>query len=185
MNAVADAEGQARMAAARLVAYGWGALNEADHQALVDFPEHMPDGFSRQLDVAAGVSPPTAAPKYDHDHETEVAMYGECITCVHGRTAGRARAADGIGRAGEHADDDWKAAARAAVLSMDAGAEFTTDDVWRRIPAGLTTPEPRAMGAVMTALAGAGAIRKTDRVRESVRPEAHANPKAVWIRATT
>lgn len=169
------------MAAARLVAYGWGGLNAADRAALQAHPEHMPAGFG-------GAPPPVAVaekPAWDHPHDDAVAMYGECVICTGGRIAGRARAADGIARAGEHADDDWKRAATAAVLSISPGEQFTTDDVWPRIPAGLTTPEPRAMGAVMTSLAAAGEIVKTDRVRESRRPEAHANPKAVWIRATT
>lgn len=180
---MADQEGLARMAAARLVAYGKGALTADDRAALRAFPEHMPD-----LAPDLGPEPVVDADGQLHEsHQRETEMYGECITCARnvGVTAGRARAAEAAERADEHADPAWRVAAMDAVRSLLPGTEFTTDDVWARIPDGVTTHEPRALGAVMVQMAAAGEIVKTDRVRESRRPEAHANPKAVWIRATT
>lgn len=92
--------------------------------------------------------------------------------------AARAAAQEGIDRADRSADLEWKVAAMTAVRQLARERqEFTTDDVWERIP---RVREPRALGAVMQKAARAGTIEKTDRVAESARPEAHANPKAVW-----
>lgn len=96
--------------------------------------------------------------------------------------AGKAAAQEGIDRADRAADLEWKVAAMMAVRQIARERrEFTTDDVWERIPA---VREPRALGAVMQKAAKAGVIEKSDRVRESDRPEAHSNPKAVWLSLT-
>jgi hypothetical protein len=122
----------------------------------------------------------------DHDHAREVAFYGECVTCARrDGTEARAAAQEAIERANEHANPEWKEAARAAVLAIAPGVEFTTDDVWARLTGDEQTHERRALGAVMQQLAADGRIVKLDRVRPSTRPEAHANPKQVWRRAMT
>lgn len=81
-----------------------------------------------------------------------------------------------------NADDRWMEAAEAAVRfcarTMD---DFTSDDVWARL-SGVPAPhEPRAMGAVMRRLAKDGVVVRTDRTRDSERPEAHRGPKRVWV----
>lgn len=97
---------------------------------------------------------------------------------------GTAEREEAIARADEHADPDWKEIAyRAIVWLARVYSEFTTDDVWdamvRWYPQA-TTHEPRALGAIMRKAARNGVIEKTDRVRESIRPVCHRNPKAVW-----
>ena len=74
----------------------------------------------------------------------------------------------------------WLDRARAKVLDV-AGArfDFTTDDVWVALGED-KPPEPRALGAVMKALAHEGAIRATGEYRKSVRVGCHARPVAVW-----
>lgn len=85
-------------------------------------------------------------------------------------------------RAEVNADRDWLAEAGMAVsLLALARLEITTDDVWQAMDdAGVVTHEPRAMGPVMKRAAAHGLVRKTDRVRNSVRPECHCRPVAVW-----
>jgi hypothetical protein len=80
-----------------------------------------------------------------------------------------------------NADLNWMAAAHTAValLAMNCD-EFTTDEMWAALREVDATHEPRAMGAVMRAAARHGLIVKTDRVRNSVRPECHARPVAIW-----
>lgn len=84
-----------------------------------------------------------------------------------------------IARAGDNAAT-WVERAEAAVCRL-AGmrGEFTTDEVWAELGDD-APPEPRAMGAVMRALAGVGVIEATDRTRESVRPGCHRRPVRVW-----
>lgn len=120
----------------------------------------------------------------DHQHDTEVAAYGECITCARRAPAQAAAARDAaIATAAAGAPEAWTANARALVRQLaDAGAEFTTDDLWTRLP---QPPEPRAMGAVMTWAADQGLVVATDRTRPSTRPECHARPVRVWAPART
>ena len=50
----------------------------------------------------------------------------------------------------ENADEDWKDAAKDALLRVaDRGRDFTSEDVTEEIPDGVSTHEPRAMGPVM------------------------------------
>lgn len=87
---------------------------------------------------------------------------------------------DGIRRADEHADRDWKQEAYEAVADLALFCDhFTTDDVHERL-AGATTHEPRAMGAIMRRAARDGLIEATDRYVASDRAVAHRNPKRVW-----
>lgn len=95
---------------------------------------------------------------------------------------GEANKADGMARAWDAANSDWKTAARSVVQQLAASnSEFTTDDVWAQLDAlGFTTREHRAMGAVMRAAAVDGLIVKTDRVVPTTRPCANRRPVAVW-----
>lgn len=87
---------------------------------------------------------------------------------------------EAVRRVERHAPGAWIQAARdATVLVSLARFDFTTDDVWAAL-GDRTPPEPRAMGAVMKALAGEGRIRATGEYRKSVRVECHARPVAVW-----
>ena len=95
---------------------------------------------------------------------------------------GEARKADGMARAYDNANRDWKAAAAATVRDLArVKATFTADDVWAQLDAlGFATREHRAMGAVMRAAAMDGWIVKTDRVVPTTRPCANRRPVAVW-----
>jgi len=96
---------------------------------------------------------------------------------------GARRRDDGMQRADEHAPDDWKVHARAAVWQLArTGLPFTTDDVWLLLlgKGVAMPPEARALGAIMQAAARGGYIRKTGDYRESERAVCHRNPKAVW-----
>lgn len=78
-----------------------------------------------------------------------------------------------------NADTDWKSEALAAIESLAmTRAEFTTDDVWAVLTT--STHEPRALGALMRRASRNGWIRRTDRVRISVRAACHKRPIAVW-----
>ena len=95
---------------------------------------------------------------------------------------GEARKEDGIARAWDHANGDWKAAALAVVRELArTHATFTTDAVWAQLDAlGFATREHRAMGAVMRQAAQHNWIVKTDRVVPTMRPMANRRPVAVW-----
>jgi hypothetical protein len=95
---------------------------------------------------------------------------------------GEAAKADGMARAWDHANTNWKAAATAIVRHLaETNREFTADSVWAELEAlGFTTREHRAMGAVMRAAAMDNLIVKTDRVVPTTRPSANRRPVAVW-----
>lgn len=96
--------------------------------------------------------------------------------------AGEANKADGMERAWNHANTDWKAAATAIVRHLaETSTEFTADQVWAELDSlGFTTREHRAMGAVMRQAACEGWIVKTDRVVPTTRPCANRRPVAIW-----
>jgi hypothetical protein len=83
------------------------------------------------------------------------------------------------------ADDQWLRAARARVEVHAACRQpFTTDEIWAdlsRLHPQITTPEPRAMGAVIRAAVKDGLIKATGGYKASERPECHRNPKRIWI----
>lgn len=91
-----------------------------------------------------------------------------------------------IDRAEAGADPAWLAAAYAAIGKVcamrAAGEDLTTDAVWCVLERdGVPPPrEPRAIAAVMRRAAKCGLIEKTDRTKESVRPECHGRPVSVW-----
>lgn len=94
---------------------------------------------------------------------------------------GEMRAQEGIERAYAHAQEEWLAWAQAAVLACaDTLAYFTSDDVQRLIPEGVTTREPRALGGVMRRAKARGLIYPTADFALSDRPVCHRNPKRVW-----
>lgn len=74
----------------------------------------------------------------------------------------------------------WIQRARDTVkLIALARFDFTTDEVWDAL--GEDRPdEPRALGAVMKAMARDGIIRATGEYRKSGRVDCHARPVAVW-----
>ena len=93
-----------------------------------------------------------------------------------------AEAADeAIARADDHAAPDWRtealAAGRRAAARLDL---LTSDDVRREIGDRADTHEPRALGAIMRALATEGVIASTDRYAKSGRVEAHDRPMRLW-----
>lgn len=109
-------------------------------------------------------------------------MFGECVTCAR-RTEHQAQLAKerAVTGAGAGAPEAWMANARKAVRDLAAaGADFTTDDLWLRLP---MPPEPRAMGAVMTWAEATGLCVPTGRTVPSTRPECHARPVRVWAPA--
>lgn len=95
---------------------------------------------------------------------------------------GEANKADGIQRAWEHANGDWKLAATAIVRELaKTRTEFTADEIWAVLDSlGFTTREHRAMGAVMRQAACEGWIVKTDRFVPTTRPCANRRPVAIW-----
>lgn len=83
-----------------------------------------------------------------------------------------------LARVEANAPDGWMDAALQAIRSLRGHKrEITTDDLWELLP---SPPEPRAMGAAVRQAALSGLLRKTDRVRPSVRPECHRRPVAIW-----
>lgn len=92
---------------------------------------------------------------------------------------------EALTRVTDHADPAWLKAAADVILALPAGTEWTTDQVWARlVTSGVSTHEPRALGAVVRRLALAGQIAKTGRYVPSARPECHARPIPIWRRAT-
>lgn len=104
--------------------------------------------------------------------------------CEHGNQVGdcgmcRKRAQ--MDRVDENAADDWKAEAAGAVYRAASTYEmFTTDEVWKYIPAGVSTHENRAMGPVMKRAVAAGLCSPTGNYRPSARPSCNARPVMVY-----
>lgn len=76
------------------------------------------------------------------------------------------------------ADPEWSARALQALrVTAEAKPDFISDDVWEigKLP---ETREGRALGAIFRVGVRNGWIRKTDRVRPSVR--SHLSGKPVW-----
>jgi len=76
----------------------------------------------------------------------------------------------------------WRALALSIVRELAASQRaFSTDDVWSRLEALPKPPEPRALGAVMTAARAQGFVTKSPFVVISQRAECHSRPVAVWL----
>lgn len=86
---------------------------------------------------------------------------------------------EGIKQADENAMEAWKMEADDVLNALaNTRHTFTTDDVWALMTT--TTPEPRAMGAVMVRAAKDGIIVATNSYVESSRPASHRRPLRVW-----
>ena len=87
-----------------------------------------------------------------------------------------------IERARRHSNPDWYLSAVHAARCVANGQRlFTTDDVWAALDGiPTTTPEHRAMGAVMRSLAIDRLAVRTDRTRPTNRPCANRRPVAIW-----
>lgn len=83
-----------------------------------------------------------------------------------------------------NAHREWLSCAYAAGKHIASYAEpFTADDIRHMMEVhypGVTTHEPRAMGAIMNKLKRAGVITPTDRFIPSTRKERHNGPIRVW-----
>ena len=62
---------------------------------------------------------------------------------------------------------------------FQAGAQFTTDELWAGMP---RPPEPRVMGAAILEATRQGLIERTGHYRRSKRRECNARPITVWRR---
>jgi len=89
---------------------------------------------------------------------------------------------EAIQRADDHANEAWKKLAAMAVEALSLrGRPFTADDLWDEIEVfGVSTHEPRALGAIMRQAVKSGQIRNTGTFVKSRRPECHQRPIAVW-----
>lgn len=86
-----------------------------------------------------------------------------------------------IQQVGEHADQDYMRVALRIVAELArTGQPFTTDDVIARMPDGVSTPEPRALGAVMTIARRQGIVEPTSQYRNSTMMTCHGRPKRLW-----
>ena len=79
------------------------------------------------------------------------------------------------------ADEGWLRCARSELKALiEAGEPFTTDHIWYRLERlGVTTHEPRALGALIRQAAKASLIQRQG-YTPTTRPEAHARPIPVW-----
>ena len=93
---------------------------------------------------------------------------------------------DSIDVAEQHADTEWRTTAEAILFRYAAGARpFTTDDLWAELErTGVTTHEPRALGAIVRRASTVGTIVPIG-YRPSTRSECHGRPVRVWVSATT
>jgi hypothetical protein len=89
---------------------------------------------------------------------------------------------EAIQTAEDHAHAEWLAFALLTVKNLALlGPEFTTDAVWERLDHyGVTTHEPRAMGAVVKRAVRDGLIVSTGRYVKSGRKVNHARPIPVY-----
>lgn len=97
-------------------------------------------------------------------------------------TQGDLLADEGAQRAMSGADEGWLRAAKHVVWQLiQEGQPWTTDQIWYRLEAlGVTTQEPRALGAVVRSAQRKGFIQQVG-YRPTTRPEAHARPIPIWL----
>ena len=114
-----------------------------------------------------------------HDHDREVELFGECVTCARVDPVVARRERDAaLARVAQGTPASWVTAARTAVAELAATLpELTADDVWARVP---HLDEPRAMGPIMVWASNTGLVTATDRTCPSTRPESHARPVRIW-----
>lgn len=126
-----------------------------------------------------------------HGEGTHVTHFATCPNAgthrkLPPRTAGfnasesRSAAAEGIERADESADPDWKARADDAIERVARMMpEFTSDDVWEHGGLG-GTRENRALGPRMRSAAQRGIITATENFRPTRQVKSHSSPARVW-----
>jgi len=80
----------------------------------------------------------------------------------------------------QNANSEWKQVAYLTAIEVgQRQGTFTSEDVWDAI-SGVTTHEPRAMGAVMRRLRKENVITPTDTFVISTSPLGHGRPSRVW-----
>jgi hypothetical protein len=89
---------------------------------------------------------------------------------------------EAINRAAAHASTIWMhEAAKIVVKLAQSATSFTTDQVHAELAKlDVTTPEPRALGAVMLQAIRDGIIIPTGQYRKSTRRICHKRPMAVY-----
>lgn len=86
-----------------------------------------------------------------------------------------------IARAERHAASAWMdAAERAIERTCREMPTWLVDDVQARMPAGVSTPDGRAMGAAIRAAERRGLCRSTGRTRKSEQRQCHGNFRTEW-----
>jgi len=87
-----------------------------------------------------------------------------------------------IAAAERGAESTWLEAAYGVLRSLAfQRSEFSTDDIWFRLrEIGISTPEPRAMGAVVRRAVREELIEWSGLYRRSFRRVCHRRPVAIW-----
>lgn len=95
------------------------------------------------------------------------------------RASGERLRADGMARADDHANADWKLAARLALRSLAFRQEYVTaDDLWA---SGLPKPaEPRAAGPIFMWGKKKLLIENSGQMMLTAQASGHRHPQAVW-----
>ena len=80
------------------------------------------------------------------------------------------------------ANDFWKETTLSIIKQLAEDMEsFTTDDVWSVLDTlDVSTPEPRALGALMRRAVSYGYVEPTSTFILSTRPICHRRPIKVW-----
>jgi hypothetical protein len=95
---------------------------------------------------------------------------------------GSAGKRDGMNRAENHADEEWKQAVVDAIYMLAKGpSAFTTDEVWLAVGDDASTHEPRAMGPMIRNCVRAGMIVKAEGLQCSSLSACHRRPKQLWM----
>lgn len=95
------------------------------------------------------------------------------------RAEGERRRDESMVQVDEHADPDWKTAAKTMLKTLAAHQEFvTSDDLWA---SGLPKPrEPRAAGPIFRWAATHGLIEDSGRTILTAQANSHRAPIRVW-----
>lgn len=90
--------------------------------------------------------------------------------------------AQGLDQVERHADPEWKTELKKWLDTLARlGQSFTTDDLWAHAERrGLSTPNPSAMGAIVSAAIRRGSIVEIGRVK-SRRPSTRGRRIGVYI----
>jgi hypothetical protein len=90
---------------------------------------------------------------------------------------------EGAQRALDGAHEGWVRAAKHTLWQLcRQGEPFTSDAIWYRLEAlGVSTSEPRALGAVVRAAVSAGYLTHSGEYFKSTRPECHSRPLSLYL----